>query len=381
MKTYFCNEEPIDTKAIELMGVSVKSGGAIGYFGTGLKFAIATILRSECKIKLTTDGEVINFTTEPELVRGQEVNRIYMNGQPLGFTTALGRDWELWQAYRELHSNCLDEDGVISDDQPDRKYGTVFEIQGQPFHEEYLSRNNIFLSGPPDIRLMGVEARSGSSNSIFYKNVRVGDTPRPFVNTYNLTDHTELTEDRTLKYEWMALEKIRRGIAGSDDADLIKKVVIASDVFTESSFRFNAHEMSETFLDIVQKYASHKNINKSALAEAKKRRVGIMGTPIKLDDYYTAIFERAKPLLEYLNCNLKREDFIVLNSLGPNVYACVLDDQIFVSLKTFDMGEKFVASTLYEEWLHKTEGLEDECREMQNFLFEKLFSCVGRLSA
>ena len=42
MKIYFCNAEPIDLNAIAIMGVSVKTGdNPIGYFGTGLKFAIA----------------------------------------------------------------------------------------------------------------------------------------------------------------------------------------------------------------------------------------------------------------------------------------------------------------------------------------------------
>ena len=54
MKIYFCNAEPIDLNAIAIMGVSVKTGdNPIGYFGTGLKFAIATLLRTAHKVTLT----------------------------------------------------------------------------------------------------------------------------------------------------------------------------------------------------------------------------------------------------------------------------------------------------------------------------------------
>ena len=69
MPIYFSNEEPIDIKAIELMGVSIKEDGAIGYFGTGLKLAIATILLNECQISVMIDGEKFDFTSNPETIR------------------------------------------------------------------------------------------------------------------------------------------------------------------------------------------------------------------------------------------------------------------------------------------------------------------------
>ena len=48
----FENKGLIDVHAISIMGVSVKEEGSIGYFGTGLKYAIATLLREGQKITI-----------------------------------------------------------------------------------------------------------------------------------------------------------------------------------------------------------------------------------------------------------------------------------------------------------------------------------------
>ena len=46
MTIYFTNPGEIDIRAVTTMGVNVKEGSSsIGYFGTGLKYAIATLLR------------------------------------------------------------------------------------------------------------------------------------------------------------------------------------------------------------------------------------------------------------------------------------------------------------------------------------------------
>ena len=46
----FQNKGLIDVHAISIMGVSVKEDNSIGFFGTGLKYAIAVLLREGIKI-------------------------------------------------------------------------------------------------------------------------------------------------------------------------------------------------------------------------------------------------------------------------------------------------------------------------------------------
>ena len=65
-----------------------------------------------------------------------------MNEEQLPFTTELGKNWEVWQAYRELHSNTLDESGVITDKKVHND--TVIEVEGSAIEKEYADRASIF---------------------------------------------------------------------------------------------------------------------------------------------------------------------------------------------------------------------------------------------
>jgi len=69
-----------------------------------------------------------------------------------------------------------------------------------------------------------------------------------------------------------------------------------------------------------------------------------------------------------------------LEGLGEGIFGLVRGSKILLARRAFDMGHRFVASTLYEEWLHRDQGLRDETRDMQNLLFEKLFAMVERVS-
>ena len=52
MKVYFYNNGFLPRDSFALMGASEKSEGAIGFFGTGLKYAIACILRWNGSIEI-----------------------------------------------------------------------------------------------------------------------------------------------------------------------------------------------------------------------------------------------------------------------------------------------------------------------------------------
>src|ERR1700676_327969 len=102
----FENPGEIDAAAIRTFGVSVKEGeNPIGFFGTGLKYAIAVLLRTGHQVTVTAGLDRYEFGILSETVRGKEFGFVSMNGQRLGFTTELGKVWELWAAYREIACN------------------------------------------------------------------------------------------------------------------------------------------------------------------------------------------------------------------------------------------------------------------------------------
>ena len=95
----FENPSEIDIRSISTFGVSVKEGdNPIGFFGTGLKYAIAVLLRTNHGITIQSGETVVEFGTRRESVRGQDFDFITMsiNGAaplPMGFTTELGKTW------------------------------------------------------------------------------------------------------------------------------------------------------------------------------------------------------------------------------------------------------------------------------------------------
>ena len=70
-------------------------------FGTGLKYAIAIILRhGELSLYFRRVNKY-SFNTAKETIRDKEFDIIYMNEVPLSFTTEQGKTWEMWQAVRD----------------------------------------------------------------------------------------------------------------------------------------------------------------------------------------------------------------------------------------------------------------------------------------
>ena len=114
----FHNPGEIDLRVISTMGVNVKpdNDAAIGYFGTGLKYAIAVLLRHRQQVVVWSGWRRVELTATTETIRGKDFAVVNMRDgdgpwQSLGFTTELGRNWTLENAYRELYSNCKDEGG------------------------------------------------------------------------------------------------------------------------------------------------------------------------------------------------------------------------------------------------------------------------------
>lgn len=99
----------LDPHALSLMGASVKDTGAIGEFGSGLKYAIATLLRHGVKFQIYSGPRLIPIETKPESFRGQTFSVIWVDGQPTSITTRTGPKWHVRDAIREIWSNAVDE--------------------------------------------------------------------------------------------------------------------------------------------------------------------------------------------------------------------------------------------------------------------------------
>jgi len=374
MTVYFSNAGKIDLDVIRIMGVSVKTvDQPIGYFGTGLKFAIGTLLRTGHKITLKRGDETYNITSRDETIRGQSFGRVYMNDEALPFTTALGKNWEVWQAYRELHSNTLDEDGITSDRAMDAD--TVFAVEGDAIQREYVNRDRIFISGKPIARNAFIEVYDKPSSTVFYRGVRAGNMPEQMLFTYNILTPMTLTEDRTFESQYTVEWKLCGLIPKLENKGLFTQLLRGGKAYDQNLNFVQCAAPSKEFMDAAAEcYADANSSNAARRIIDRDNQERGQFTPAKMLDADHSKFLAAFDVLGRMGCNLSPEDVEIVESLGPSIMGLFHKgrNQIFLAKSTLDWGAETVVATLYEEWLHKEYFYEDKSTALQNFLFQRL---------
>lgn len=403
MPIFFCNSDPIDLLAIEIMGLSAKPGNAspIGFFGTGLKFAIATLLRTGHTVAIARQPAVgprdtITFHSETRKMRGQEFEQIIMEStsgpaKALGFTTELGKLWEPWMAFRELHSNVLDEGGETlaapAVGTLREKWGTVIEVTGQGIEDAWRDRDAIFLPAARQRQAAspnGVEILAGAvSPTAYYRGVRAHTFQSPTIATYNMLNSCRLTEDRTIASgEYYFRYHLQQLVQASHDTELIKKFLLPPEHHFERTLQFDPqYETSDEFLAVVKEEKRNLDLNQSAL-DVYWDRLGHKESrweEASLSASQHRDFDEALGLCALLGATLAKSEVRVVKGLGPRVLGLCSHGQIYIALATFDQGPTMLAGTLLEEWLHRDERLQDETREMQNWLFNKVVTLARQL--
>lgn len=223
----------LDLNNALLFGASVKSEGSIGKFGTGLKYAIAGILRAGGKVEVFYDDFVggarhTTFFTRPQLFNGRQFNVVCMEdgsvlgGKSCGFTTELGKHWELWMLYRELWSNTKDEGGAViasrgvSDilsSQITPTPTTAIVVSNFPEFAAVHKRNSVCVFNhtttyvdtilhnavsEPVLVIRKSIVSDDDNYPQFYRGIRVLSTSEQPLYTYNVLTELPLTEDRTV---------------------------------------------------------------------------------------------------------------------------------------------------------------------------------------
>ncbi|ARK86090.1 hypothetical protein [Burkholderia pseudomallei] len=386
----FSNFGEIDVLSISAFGVSVKEGDTpIGFFGTGLKYAIAVLLRLGHAVTIYSGETVIKFGLSHETVRGKTFDFVAMNvdgGKPerLGFTTELGKQWEVWMAYREIACNCKDEGGsaVRANDMPIPEKGTTkIIVRGDEFETVFARSSFYILEDKPAQIFGGIEVRTRPGSTFYYRGVRVQDFERPGLFTYNDNSQIELTEDRTVKNQWEPGYRIARGWLQATEEHMLREVITASDQTLEGSLDFHGWGVppSQQFLKVVGECMSDKftRVNKTAMRvwqEATNKPFS--PREVNLTRVQQMSVERALDFCQRLGFQIRGAYPIkFVESLGDGALGLAKDQTIYIAEIVLNMGgTKQLASTLIEEYIHLRHGWKDMTRELQNFLFDKLVS-------
>jgi hypothetical protein len=282
----FKNPGLINVTALTTMGVNVKeTENPIGIFGTGLKYAIAIILRAGGKIIVYRGLKRLEFGLRTKTVRGQEIKVVTMNGRELGFTDRMGLNWQMWMAYRELWSNTRDEKGHVwaiddttlspfgsENSQPKRGTTTII-VECQEFERVHQTRHEIILQTSPEHSLKGVEVHPGESKYLYYRGIRVHELPKPSRYTYNLLGAQYLTEDRTILYPTLLAPQIMRAIVSCTWKPFLVDILDTGDRTTretyEDSLSFASikdEKPTVQFLEIAEQLKASKRLISGALS-------------------------------------------------------------------------------------------------------------------
>lgn len=266
----------LDLKAATTFGINVKKGlNPIGYFGTGLKYAIAVLVREGIPVTFYIGGAEYVFYSKGGKFRDKEFDFVMMkkrnsimrpwNARQMPFTTEFGKNWELWQAFRELESNTRDEGGFTEFREhdvsgimhlPDK---TRIVVEGSAFRKVWEQRADIFL---PDALTVwegndSIQVFKRPSNAVYYRGLKVMELKTMSKMTYNILSPVSLTEDRTVKYDWELRDAIMRYICcTTKDMQVINEVVTADEKTTwEGSFPFDQlwQNPSEQFMQVIGK--------------------------------------------------------------------------------------------------------------------------------
>jgi hypothetical protein len=388
-KLYFHNPGEIDIRGAFIAGLSAKeSNTPIGEFGTGLKYAIACVLRWGGSITVYSGMQGYTFSKSPINFRGGDFEQIIMRPegsmavQELGFTTEYGKKWQPWQVFRELYANALDEAGGVTTDPLYASSGqTLIEVTCDKLLVPFAERDTIILPASrvsdhsrPHIG----QVFDTPGEFCYFRGVRV--YARPTMLTYNISDGIELTEDRTAKHPFQFEDRIRQLIISLKDESLIFKALNPTKDTIEADIEYPSWvegDCSAVFLETAARLYSrdpsrHKRL-KSLIAAYRPELT--RPASITLSPMRQKMLDRAIRCCEQLGYHPAQFSIIVAD-LGASTLgkADRSTGEVFLSPLVFEQGTKQVLSTLLEELVHHEDSLDDCNYEMQTFLFNRWVS-------
>lgn len=375
----------LDINMLKFMGVSVKeTESPIGFFGTGLKYAVAVLLRNGHQFRLYIDGEQYQFRTANKLFRGQEHQIIVMT-EPSGaelelpFTLNYGRTWEVWMAYRELVSNTLDEGGTVSptDAVPDSTGKTVILVEGAEIEECQREHYKYFLCRDKVGEIYDSVAvhRNKTSEGIFYRGVRVATLNSTARFAYEVTGHRDLTEDRTLKnpgslFADIGIYTVRK----CKDPAVLKEMIRVSgpqDSSFEAGLDFDWSEPSDLFVEVCGEMISvdRTKVNAGARATWERATATSSINTGPFSKMQQLALTRAIRLLKQCGySDIDQYPILLMVNNPHNQLGQARDGKIYLTDRCFAMGVKSLMGTLLEEYLHLSKEVYDCTREFQDLL-------------
>ena len=95
--------------------------------------------------------------------------------------------------------------------------------------ELFVNRSEIFLQGEAIDETEHAKVHGGESNHIFYRGIRIATVNKPLMYRYDIQRHVDLTEDRTLKFQYQIADSIVDTVLSSTNEEFIESILTAPD--------------------------------------------------------------------------------------------------------------------------------------------------------
>lgn len=414
MYTAFINPGEVPVNAFKLLGASSKRGDAskIGFFGTGLKYALAVLLREGVDFRVFSGLKEIKIGTRTTDFAGQKVQVITVNGEKTSITIDAGIDWKGWYAIREIYSNAIDEGGSIEIEElkpeagktkiyirdEEHKLGDVFSNW-----QRYFAAKRKPLFANSDGRILPKMVGQQGFN-VYRKGILVLEEPRMSLFDYDIND-IEINESRVVKYRFMA-SKMASTMVAHAPVDIINQVFALMRDKNRSEYLEWQNEFweytsgfSESWIEAINgrelvpnDYAGKFELDETSLVLPDRlidKLKNYFGKQIKSPgDGENYIIDKDQSGVAALSPAFKRlaaigyeyeGETVIVHFNSRNTYGMCADGKIFIDKRVLDMTDRDIDMVLLEEIVHYHTGYDDFSRELQTYLFKEVINLANKL--
>lgn len=410
----------IEIEAFTLIGASSQRNDStkIGYFGSGLKYSISSMLRNKIEFKIFQGENEIKFDVVNKNFRNENYEAISVNGHETSMTTTMGgKDWDIaFAPIREIYSNAVDEDEMafleITKNVIGEKGKTTFYIEkNENISHFYDNFELYFCDKNPSVL-------ASNTNASIYPATRKGDlrlfrkgilcyhnenTKALF--SYN-SDFFEINESRVLSNFYGAKSYAAKSLKLVTDKNIIKDLINGlkggNSGYYEHTFDFTwGEQFTKEWFEVCSEY---KFIPAEMIMFAKEsdlvgriilpktlllplfRQFGdldILGLSEKNDGYdYVIDNEPSEILTDKIidalsilsNTRYKHRltdiDIRYANFSEDGVLGLAENGKIILSTKLDSEDVPYIAKIIIEENEHNRSGFGDKTRNFQNHLFK-----------
>lgn len=410
----FTNPGEVPINAFKLLGASTKRNdeSKIGFFGTGLKYAIAVMLREGVDFKIFVGEKEVKIGTRATDFAGQKIQVMTVNGEKTSITIDAGINWEPWFAIREIYSNAVDEGGImkLADDIKGTVGSTsIFVEMSEKLgdvstnwqHYFAFKRSSLFDDGDGN-RILG--KLKDPKFTMFRKGIRVDRSHTNSLFDYDIKN-IKINESRVASVPWEVKQSVAEVLAKCSDEGVIRTLI--------ASFRTNGEcyeAQTSTWEYLFDGTFGGGTFNEAWFEILKDKRI----VPIELSGFYgitTDTVVMPQKLIRHLHkafgdrlsfIGHTQEKYLLIGEydskldeshelLAKNGYTY---DKESIKIGKFqdrsvkglwDNTQKMIiisedvltpayanerTAILLEEITHATTGFDDNSRELQSYLFD-----------